>query len=146
MKKIALISVLVFVGFIFGQSVFLNHDDVEAEGGVQFYQGSFDEALALAKKENKLIFMDSYATWCGPCKRMSSEVFTKSSVGDLFNEKFINVKMDMEKGRGPELARKYRIKYYPTLLFIKPDGKIKRKEAGFHSDSLLLDIASKVLN
>ncbi len=54
--------------------------------------------LAQAKKENKMIFLDAYATWCGPCKQMDSEVYTNSAVANFYNANFINVKYDMEKG------------------------------------------------
>ena len=48
-----------------------------------------------------MIFLDAYASWCGPCKMLQKNVFTKKAVGDFYNSKFINVKMDMEKGEGP---------------------------------------------
>lgn len=98
--------------------------------GIHFFKGSFDEALAKAAEEDKLIFMDAYTTWCGPCRWMSANTFTDKSVADFFNEHFINVKMDMEKGEGPGLARKYRVRGYPTLLFIDGDGNIAHQKLG----------------
>jgi thiol:disulfide interchange protein len=50
---------------------------ISAQDGIQFFGGSWDEAIETAKKEHKLIFMDAYAEWCGPCKRMAKEVFTQ---------------------------------------------------------------------
>lgn len=60
------------------------------------------------------------ANWCGPCKMLAKDVFTNDTVGDFFNRHFVSVKVDMEKEDGPELARKFQIKAYPTLLFINP--------------------------
>ena len=64
----------------------------QAQSGIEFFHGSWDEALELAKKEHKAIFMDAYAEWCGPCKRMAKNIFTQKEVGDFFNKHFINVK------------------------------------------------------
>ncbi len=98
--------------------------------GIDFFQGSFEEAKALAKKEGKLIFVDAYTTWCGPCKRMSRNVFTQDEVGSFYNETFINVKLDMEKGEGRDFQKHYRVSAFPTLLFIDAAGKVVHKVVG----------------
>ncbi|WP_292265356.1 thioredoxin fold domain-containing protein [Butyricimonas sp.] len=92
--------------------------------GIEFTAGSWNEILAKAKQENKLIFMDCYTSWCGPCKQMAQTTFVDPDVAALFNEKFINVKVDMEKGEGKELSKRYGVRAYPTLNFIHGDGEI----------------------
>lgn len=82
----------------------------------------WDEALAKAKAENKLVFMDCYTSWCGPCKWMATEIFPQKEAGDYFNPKFISVKYDMEKGEGLKLKDKYKPSGYPTFFIIRPDG------------------------
>ena len=64
--------------------------------GVKFEEGTFAEALALAKKENKLVFMDCYTAWCGPCKILAKKIFPIKEIGDFFNAHFVNIQMDME--------------------------------------------------
>jgi len=91
--------------------------------GIKFEEGTFAEALEKAKQEGKLLFMDCYTSWCGPCKMLANNVFTNDTIGQYFNRHFINLKMDMEKGEGPELERKYSVKAYPTLLFIEPSSQ-----------------------
>lgn len=91
--------------------------------GIKFFEGSFEEAKQLAAKEHKIIFMDAYTSWCGPCKRMAREVFTQDEVGAFFNKHFINLKVDMEKGEGPQIAQKYRVSSYPTFLFLDEKGE-----------------------
>lgn len=98
--------------------------------GIEFFKGTWEEALAEAKKEQKIIFMDAYAEWCGPCKRMAATVFTDGKVGDFYNRTFINVKMDMEKGEGRALQQKYGVRAYPTLLFIDYDGSLVKQSVG----------------
>lgn len=98
--------------------------------GIEFEHGTFQEALVKAKKENKLVFMDCYTSWCGPCKYLAKTIFTQKEVGDYFNAKFVNVKMDMEKGEGIELHKKYEVKAFPTLLFIDVNGKEVHKIVG----------------
>ncbi|MCW3124599.1 MAG: thiol:disulfide interchange protein precursor, partial [Bacteroidetes bacterium] len=99
--------------------------------GIEFdHEIAFQEALDKAKREGKLVFMDCYTSWCGPCKRLAATVFTDSSVGEYFNNNYINVKFDMEKGEGTSLATRYQITAYPTLLWIDPNGSVKHKVVG----------------
>lgn len=98
--------------------------------GIEFEHGTFTEALAKAKAQNKLVFMDCYTTWCGPCKMLAKNVFPQKEVGDVFNKQFVNLKIDMEKGEGPALAKTYGIKAFPTLLFMDAEGKVLHKVVG----------------
>lgn len=98
--------------------------------GISFETSDFQSALDKAKAENKLVFMDAYTTWCGPCKWMSKNVFTDAEVGSYYNDKFINVKIDMEKGEGIDLAKRYEVKAYPTLLFIDGNGDLVHLSRG----------------
>lgn len=114
--------------------------------GIEFEHGTFQEALDKAKKENKLVFMDCYTSWCGPCKHLAKTVFTQKEVGDYFNAKFVNVKMDMEKGEGIELHKKYGVKAFPTLLFIDANGKEVHKIVGGVPAQDLINGAKAALN
>lgn len=109
--------------------------------GIVFETGTFAEVLAKAEKENKLVFVDFYTDWCGPCKHMTSDVFTRESVGTLFNANFINYKIDAEKGEGPEIAKKYGVNAYPTMFFLNPDGTPLHKILGAKSEDAFIDEA-----
>lgn len=97
--------------------------------GIQFWKGNFDDAVQEAKRQNKLIFVDFYTVWCGPCKSLAKNVFPQEEVGRYFNEKFICCQLDAEK-EGRELARKYEVSAYPTLLFINADGDVVARMTG----------------
>lgn len=113
--------------------------------GIAFQQGSWNEALALAKKENKLIFLDISASWCGPCKMLKAKTFPNSEVGKFYNANFINVAFDGEKGEGVTLARKYNISAYTTLLFINPDGKIVVQTAGYRNPEQFIELGKQIV-
>ncbi len=98
--------------------------------GIQFFDGTWKEAMAKSKAENKPIFVDAYTTWCGPCRWMSANIFTDPAVGEYFNANFINVKMDMEKGEGPAFASAHKVMAYPTLIFTDALGNEKVRQTG----------------
>lgn len=117
-----------------------------AQSGIKFITGNWDDILAEAKANDKIIFMDAYATWCGPCKMMSKDVFPQKEVGDYYNANFINVKMDMEKGEGPQLARNFNVMAYPTLLFIDGEGEIVHRATGYQNANQFLALAERALD
>lgn len=143
MKKLLSVSILVGLVSLFAfksKEVNLKSDDPK---GIQFHTGSWDEALELAVKEDKLIFLDISASWCGPCKKIKRETFSSAEVGDYYNQNFINVAVDGEKGEGPMLAKKYHIKGYPSLLFINSQGELVDGTAGFRKSKDFIKIGTK---
>lgn len=110
--------------------------------GIDFNPGTWKEILAKAKQENKLVFIDVYTSWCGPCKKMAAEVFPLKEVGDVFNPNFVNYKIDAEKGEGIEIARKYGVKSYPTYLFVNGDGVLVYRSGGYNLPKIFLNEAA----
>lgn len=106
---------------------------------IKFETGNLASVFEKAKKENKLIFVDAYTTWCGPCKQMAKYIFTQDSVADFYNTNFVNYKMDMEKGEGIEFAKKYEIGCYPNLLFINANGQAVNRTAGSMPANLFIE-------
>lgn len=89
--------------------------------GINFLHGvTWAEAVTKAKAENKLIFIDFYTQWCGPCMNMAQTVFSLPTVGYYYNHTFVNLKIDAEEGEGMTLAKKYGVHSYPTYAFIDP--------------------------
>ena len=108
--------------------------------GIEFFEGSWEEALAESEKTEKLIFVDAYATWCGPCKKMAKNTFTDETVGDYFNNNFIALKIDMEQPMGREFGQKYPVSAYPTLFFIDSKGETVKKTTGYKDVNKLLSL------
>ncbi len=96
---------------------------------------SFQQALDKAKKENKLLYIDFFTTWCGPCKIMAKNYFPTDEAGEVFNTDFISLKVDAEKGEGMQLAKKYEVRGYPTSMFLDPtDASVVHVFVGCPSD------------
>jgi thiol-disulfide isomerase/thioredoxin len=99
--------------------------------GIEFLNDTvFENVLAKAKAENKLIFMDCYAVWCGPCKYMAASVFPDETLGEFHNKHFINLKYDMEKPYGAGVRKKYGIRAYPSFLYLNGDGEVVHRSVG----------------
>lgn len=109
------------------------------EQGIQFIEDNWTKATAEAKKQHKLIFLDAYASWCGPCKLLKKKTFPDKAAGDFFNANYINVAIDMEKGDGPSLGEKYGVNAYPTLIITDADGNIVTYTQGYISPKQLID-------
>lgn len=132
---------------IFGFLAFKNKNQNAATNeGIVFFEGSWAQALEKAQKENKYIFLDAYASWCGPCKLMKHKTFTDKLVGEFYNKSFICVAIDMEKGEGPGLADKFGVTAYPTLIFLKPNGTYLGKMMGYHKPKEFLKVGEQALN
>lgn len=119
---------------------------VNAQKGIDFRDVNFKAAKKLAQKENKLIFIDVYASWCGPCKLMKKGTFTDENVGELFNKNFISLAYDGEKDKdGIELASKFKIRNYPSFLFLDKDGNLVQYDYGYYNALQFLQVGNAVL-
>ncbi|MDF2192602.1 thioredoxin family protein [Paraflavitalea sp. CAU 1676] len=112
--------------------------------GVDFEVGlSWQEIVDKASSKGKSIFVEIYATWCGPCKVMDKLIYPNDKVGSLVNDKFISVKVQVDTGKldngnvkktypiARYLESKFNLSGVPTFLFFSPDGKIIHKDEGY---------------
>ena len=112
----------------------------DAAVGMAFFHGSFDDALGEAREQGKKVFLDVYTDWCGPCIVMQETVFVLPAVGDYFNARFVNYKLDAEDESigGPEIAARYGVKAYPTYLILDGDGaELGRATSGMSGDQFI---------
>ncbi|MCS3532667.1 thioredoxin fold domain-containing protein [Chryseobacterium sp. JUb7] len=115
-----------------------------AQEAIQFQDIPFKDLIAKAKKENKIVFIDAYASWCGPCKMMEKNIFTQKAVGDYYNANFVNARIDMEKGEGREVAAKYGVRSYPTYLFLNGDGELVSQNFGYMEEAPFITMAKEI--
>lgn len=89
-----------------------------------------------AASEGKLVFMDIYADWCLPCKLMNEDVYSDKDLSDFLNDNFISIKVNAEKGNGPNMTVLYNVSSFPGLLFLDENGRVlERKEgAAYHTE------------
>lgn len=117
-----------------------------AQEGIQFVH-DIDSALALAKAQNKPIFIDFYTSWCAPCKVMTKEVFPEERVAAFYNSQFINCKIQCDdKGIGVKVGEKYQINAYPTLMFLNANGELIHSMAGGISAEEFIDLGNIARN
>ncbi len=113
--------------------------------GIEFEHITLDQAVQKAKSENKLVFIDGYAVWCGPCKKMAKTVFMEEEVGQYFDENFVALKVDVERGEGPMIKNKYGISGLPGYVFIDGDGfVVYRFSAAMPTEDFLKEVALAV--
>ncbi|CAD7808976.1 Thiol-disulfide oxidoreductase ResA [Chryseobacterium aquaeductus] len=116
----------------------------QSKTGIQFQTKNLEEAKKLAQQENKLIFIDLYTTWCGPCKLMKKNTFPNPELGEFFNKNFISLYSDAEK-EGTELAKKFKIVNYPSFLFLDQNGELVQYEYGYYNATQFLNVGQSVL-
>jgi thiol:disulfide interchange protein len=96
----------------------------EPAKSVEFFQGTFEEALGKAGQKKVPVFIDFYTDWCGWCKVLDAKVYTDPAVRDLFEKRFVAMKLNAEdKGEGTDLAKKFKVRGYPTAVIVDPASK-----------------------
>lgn len=147
MKKLILMLLLI-PSLLFAQSE-----------GVKFEHGlNWNQIKEKAAKENKFIFVDCFTTWCGPCKYMASTIFPQAKVGDFFNAKFINAKIQMDKTKddseeikswyaeADRFAKDYTVRAYPTFLIFDSKGNLVHRIVGGGEADAFIAKAQKALD
>lgn len=109
--------------------------------GIQFFKGTFAQALAKAKSEGKPLFVDFYAVWCGPCKKMEKQIFIQPEVGEYFNKHFVALQLDAEKPENVDVAKTYKVEAFPTLGIFDGEGKALSINVGYMNAQELLAMA-----
>ena len=122
----------------------LNREKTPATGQISFLKTDFEMRLDSAQKAGQPVFIDFYTDWCGPCRRMDKDVFTDSRVSAFFNQSFLSLKVNAEKGEGIFFAKKFRVGAYPTMILLDGNGVEKERIVGLTSASRLHKAGKKV--
>jgi thiol-disulfide isomerase/thioredoxin len=137
MNRIVIILILMTTG------IMQANGQTDTTKGVSFvHHLSWEQILEKARSENKYVFVDCYATWCGPCKAMDKMVYPNDSVGIYINDQFISVRIQMDTTKedneevrswyltAHSIGEQYHIGAYPSYLFFSPDGQAVDKKVG----------------
>jgi thioredoxin-related protein len=138
MKKLLIIAL---IGVVTGLAFMIPNSGSTAS--VEFKEGSLAEVLALAKEQNKHVFVDVSTSWCGYCKKMKKNTYTNDKVAEHLNSNYINISINAEVGEGPGIIKTYRVKAYPTELILNGDGKLLSKNVGYLKPNELIAFANR---
>ena len=94
-----------------------------ASADVKFLTGPFNDALARAGTEKKPIMIDFYTDWCRWCDTLDAKTYSDTQVSEFIAKNVVPYKIDAEKGEGIDLAKKYGVKAFPTILLIQSNGE-----------------------
>lgn len=119
-------------------------DDGTVVTAVKWFEGSLEQALAAAKEQGKLVFVDVGAYWCPPCHEMDEKVFVRDDVAAALAADFIAIHIDAEKADGPELVESHHIQAYPTFLVLEASGVEKGRFVDFVEPPELLENLAKL--
>ncbi len=119
------------------ESTSLQKMPIEGDG-IVFIEDNWQQAMQEAKKTGKPIFVDVYADWCGPCRELKKTTFKDPAAAAFFNDHFINISVNVEKGQGPELGAQWSIQALPTLLIVDSAGRVLSQSVGYLSAKQLL--------
>jgi len=127
--------------------------------GIRFENGlNWQQVLAKAKADHKYIFVDCYATWCGPCKYMEQTIYPLKEVGDVFNKDFISIKLQMDQAAQDDdqvkswyrtvkkIAMDYTVNAYPTFLFFDANGNPVHKAVGALNAKQFIQLAKDAMD
>jgi len=110
---------------------------------VAFHDIEFEEALLAAKRDGKVVFIDFFTTWCGPCKMLDKQTWPDPTVDEWLKENTVGLKIDAEKS--VDLATRYQVQVYPTMVFIAPDGQLIGRLRGYMGPAAFLKKAERAL-
>lgn len=148
MKYLLIIVTLLSVTLAFTFTKTVDHESISEhdfsttkvdEQAIDWKKINLAEAQKLSKKTGKPIYINISAAWCGYCKKMKKNVYSKNKVASEMNDNYIAIAIDGEKGEGIALVKKHKIKGYPTQLILDAEGNILKRNNGYMSESKLLE-------
>lgn len=143
MRHIILISSFIISNILSAQDTPVKSSQ-EMTTGTKFEEISFEQLKAKAKSSGKLIFIDCYTQWCGPCKKMVKETFPVKEVGEYMDSVFVSAKFDCEHGEGIEIRERFGVSSYPTYLILDATGKVINTTGGFHKADAFIELLKKL--
>ena len=112
--------------------------------GAPFEDISYPQALEKAKADDKIVIIDFYTTWCAPCKMLDRITWPDPRVRQWLDKNAVCLKVDAEVSH--EFARRFKVRAYPTIVFIKADGEVLDRAVGFMMPAKFIDAAEGAIS
>lgn len=157
-KKISTYLSFVILSFAYSLEARSQYNSYKNKS-IEFVENlSWNEAKAVAKREGKYIFLDCYASWCGPCKAMELNVYNRDTVANFINRYFVSVKIQIDKTErdkesvkmlykdADSIKRSFEVNAFPTFLFFSPEGELVHKGLGYKTPGDFIQLAFEAIN
>ncbi len=119
---------------------------------------SWSEIVQIAQMEHKIIFIDFYASWCTPCKKMEQYVFQTEKIAEILNRQFISIRVQVDSTKEDDLnikqwyntshafVQEFNIVSLPTYVFLSETGKPLHKSIGYQNQDVFEATIKSALN
>lgn len=111
-----------------------------SESTIPFHEGNFASLKHRAQTEGKLAIIEFYTDRCGVCIRLERQTFSNGDLASFLSKKYVPFRIDglSIMDEGVELAQKYQIRAYPTLVVIDAKGNLVKTLEGFFTPNILI--------
>lgn len=135
--------VLTTAAFFLLLGSFSLHAQQNQKQQVNFYAGSYDNFLREARKQNKVAILDFWASWCAPCQKLDKETFRDPEFADYLNQNFLVYKVNVDTFDGMEIANRFGVESFPTLIKLNSRGRFEEEWKGFFPANYLKEMLSR---
>ncbi|MDF1799929.1 MAG: thioredoxin family protein, partial [Planctomycetota bacterium] len=114
-------------------------------GKVDWFDGTYEELLEKAKKEDRVVLLSFFSKDCGYCKRLDREAFSDDDVVATL-EPVLCLSIDAHSETGRVLDEQFPTNgHYPALIFLDPDGSLRDRILGYKPTSYVLELIESIL-
>lgn len=118
----------------------------QQKDGIQFFVGTWDQAIEIAFLMKKPIFVNVYKDYLPACKKMQKEVFNDYRIAKQYERSFVNYKVNVHSETGVNFMKEYGIREYPALLYFDYKGNLKAKEFGLKTPQQFSALGNEIAN